>query len=238
MAWSEYWDFLGCYTDLSKSEGMGRLEDYLTKFSSHVSLQMRGASEGVGGGFPPTSSSQQRPSSSIASAHIRAIPCKLFAEDTSEGRGTVGLQMECRMEAESSPVCLALPLPGSSSPPSSPQPPLSSVPSLVAQSPFFSSSSTGTWADVNGSVASHVASVVDALSALHLGDADEGGGGGEGEKGIPNESSGHTTGVCINGEAMGPSGASHRHLPRGAPNGGSLDSPGLSHDATPVFLAG
>lgn len=87
-------------------------------------------------------------------------------------------------------------------------------------------------------MASHVASVVDALSALHLGDADEGGGGGEGEKGIPNESSGQTTGVCINGEAMGPSGASHRHLPRGAPNGGSLDSPGLSHDATPVFLAG
>ena len=34
MGWREYWDFLGCYCNLHKSEGLQKLEQYLTSFST------------------------------------------------------------------------------------------------------------------------------------------------------------------------------------------------------------
>ena len=34
IGWTEYWDFLGCYCDLSKSEGLQKLEDHLASQAS------------------------------------------------------------------------------------------------------------------------------------------------------------------------------------------------------------
>ena len=38
VAWTEYWHFLGCYTDLSNSRGLDKLEDYLVKKKEKVIL--------------------------------------------------------------------------------------------------------------------------------------------------------------------------------------------------------
>ena len=34
VGWREHWDFLGCYCDLRRSEGLQKLEDYLTSLST------------------------------------------------------------------------------------------------------------------------------------------------------------------------------------------------------------
>ncbi|KAL9966171.1 hypothetical protein ACROYT_G024209 [Oculina patagonica] len=38
IAWTEYWNFLGCYADLSSSQGLEKLEDYLAKKKDRVLL--------------------------------------------------------------------------------------------------------------------------------------------------------------------------------------------------------
>lgn len=38
VAWTEYWHFLGCYADLSSSQGLEKLEDYLAKKKEKVIL--------------------------------------------------------------------------------------------------------------------------------------------------------------------------------------------------------
>ena len=94
VGWSEYWEFLGCYTDLSKDEGMSKLEDYLAKKLPSPGPPSPSPGPPSWSGFhassvhqrPSTSSSSmtsvhQRPSSSSTSACRRAIPCKLFAEE-------------------------------------------------------------------------------------------------------------------------------------------------------------
>ncbi|XP_018413127.1 PREDICTED: ankyrin repeat and LEM domain-containing protein 2 isoform X2 [Nanorana parkeri] len=40
VPWVEYWEFLGCFADLSSQEGLGRLEEYLSKKEVNERLQM------------------------------------------------------------------------------------------------------------------------------------------------------------------------------------------------------
>jgi len=39
IAWSEYWDFLGCYADFSSEEGLEKLENYLRERSDCIQRQ-------------------------------------------------------------------------------------------------------------------------------------------------------------------------------------------------------
>ena len=36
VTWNEYWDFLGCYCDLSQPEGLDKLEQYLAQLSEEI----------------------------------------------------------------------------------------------------------------------------------------------------------------------------------------------------------
>lgn len=38
VSWNEYWDFLGCYCDLSQPESLDKLEQYLAQLSEEASL--------------------------------------------------------------------------------------------------------------------------------------------------------------------------------------------------------
>lgn len=38
ISWTEYWNFLGCYADLSSSQGLDKLEDYLAKKKDRILL--------------------------------------------------------------------------------------------------------------------------------------------------------------------------------------------------------
>lgn len=251
VEWSEYWDFLGCYTDLSKDEGISRLEGYLTTlFSQVASPHTGGAVEGGGSNNDRslTSSVQQRPlssssTSSVASAYSRAIPCKLFAEESKD----VALAIDASKENPiSDSMILTSPLP-----PSSPQPSL------------LQSSRVAEPCDGKFTASRNVSSLTDVLSGLHLsvsgdkedadgeekggGDGEEvgGGDGEEEEKRTSGEPSGlpaasqHTPPACINAEAIG---LPVECLPSGTPSLDSVSSPssashpGFSH--TPVFLAG
>ncbi|XP_072271800.1 ankyrin repeat and LEM domain-containing protein 2 isoform X2 [Pyxicephalus adspersus] len=40
VPWVEYWEFLGCFADLSSQEGLGKLEEYLSKKEASERLQM------------------------------------------------------------------------------------------------------------------------------------------------------------------------------------------------------
>lgn len=40
VPWVEYWEFLGCFADLSSQEGLEKLEDYLSKKEMNETLQM------------------------------------------------------------------------------------------------------------------------------------------------------------------------------------------------------
>lgn len=112
MGWAEYWDFLGCFCDLSRPEDLQKLENYLSTLepatSANPSPQLRSSMSNNGRGIPSSFAENDTTPRSIGEtilSPVSEMKCNLSRELFPEGvvEETESSEKEGRSEAAEEP---------------------------------------------------------------------------------------------------------------------------------------